>query len=206
MTQQDAAATQAEIARLREALGRVLAWQDALIDCSAAAKLTIRVQAAAEQPEPPDGAFPTADELQSLRWLLPGIAAVRMCNLFTKGHPEPGLVAANMSDDAKRLRDEVLAKAFPGQEERAAFDALLDRLTNARHQLIAHSDGAAMDVRFSGGPNYWAMWNGSTSGLHDVDLEGLVRMSDAIFDALTEVYGSVRALLRRLEGPTAERT
>ena len=78
------------------------------------------------------------------------MAVTTFLTVFKNGWGADGKVAGNLVDEMKAFRAQCVTMAFPDAFDRSQFNSLLQRLEYARDSLLAHADGAAQQMTFSG--------------------------------------------------------
>ncbi|MBB6582227.1 hypothetical protein [Ralstonia solanacearum] len=95
--------------------------------------------------------FPTPSECFTISRYLTQMAVITFMTMFNKGFEDKGNVAGNLEADVESLREACLQQAFPEASDRAAFDALFERLKAARDGNLAHADGSAQGMEHYSG-------------------------------------------------------
>jgi hypothetical protein len=143
-----------EDAEQLELRGRVHLWVGALSYCSILLHHA-KTAAASAETAPPATAEPGSKGLHpygsqfdlTLAYVSScALAVIVLCQVFNTGKPAKGAVAGNKAAGVSRERDLIVARAFPSDDLRAGYDALIGKLIRARNGMLAHADGEVMDV------------------------------------------------------------
>lgn len=164
---------------------RRLIWLEALMRCIRMLRTAIRAAEWAKHAGPSwnhvDQAFPTPVEGFAIGRDLAHMAAITFLTVFKSGREDKGNVAGNARPAVRNLRDECVQRAFPEASDRAAFDALLERLERARDGLLAHADGSAQEVEHS---DRLTSFRPQNEGVTSEDLASLAHCAEKLLEAV----------------------
>jgi hypothetical protein len=109
------------------------------------------------------------------------MAVITFLTVFKSGRALDGDVAGNLVHEVKAFRAQCVATAFPDAAARSAFDSLLNRLEYARDGLLAHADGAAQEMEFTGAlTSFGPQDNGVSHEDVAMLLKGAVKLSEVV--------------------------
>lgn len=125
--------------------------------------------------------FPTPVDGAYIMRGMAEMAVITFLTVFKSGRALDGEVAGNLVHEIKAFREQCLAAAFPDAADRSAFDSLLNRLECARDGLLAHADGAAQEMGFTGAITSFSPQDNGVSR-EDVALllESAVKLSEVV--------------------------